>query len=324
MLHMVLVILKIIGILLAALAALLLLILGCLLFVPVRYRIRLKKDKETLSGEAAAFWLLHLLSFSLAYSAGRGRPGIQIRIFGISLERFRKRRRRPAEEAPVEDEPAEEEPLPEEDREEEEESSWKEESSGKEESSWKEESFEKEESSEKKESFEKEEDLEEKEAFREKPEQSRKEAFGRWKDRLLRLKQKPGQWSRSFRRKKRRLASTVSLIREYRPREVLELLWGYAKKLARHFRPRKIRGFLKFGTGDPALTGELTGILYLLLPVSAKDFSLEPEFHEAALEADLTAWGRIRGIHLLVTAVEIFRNKQLKKIIRRLRSTLEC
>lgn len=316
MLHMVLVILKIIGILLAAVAALLLLILGCLLFVPVRYRIRLKKDKETLSGEAAAFWLLHLLSFSLAYSAGRERPGIQIRIFGISLEQFRKKRRRPAEEAPVEEapaeeEPAEQEPLPEEVREEEEESFGKEESSGKEES------FEEEESSGKKERFEK-------EAFREKPEQSRKEAFGRWKDRILRLKQKPGQWSRSFRRKKRRLASTVSLIREYRPREVLELLWGYAKKLARHFRPRKIRGFLKFGTGDPALTGELTGILYLLLPVSAKDFSLEPEFHEAALEADLTAWGRIRGIHLLVAAVEIFRNKQLKKIIRRLRSTLEC
>ena len=311
MLHMVLVILKIIGILLAAMAALLLLILGCLLFVPVRYRIRLKKDKETLSGEAAAFWLFHLLSFSLAYSAGRERSGIQIRIFGISLERFRKRRRRPTEEAPVEDEPAEEEPLPEEVREE------GEESFGKEESSEKEESFEEEESSGKKERFEK-------EAFREKPEQSRKEAFGRWKDRILRLKQKPGQWSRSFRRKKRRLASTVSLIREYRPREVLELLWGYAKKLARHFRPRKIRGFLKFGTGDPALTGELTGILYLLLPVSAKDFSLEPEFHETALEADLAAWGRIRGIHLLVAAVEIFRNKQLKKIIRRLRSTLEC
>ena len=316
MLHMVLVILKIIGILLAAMAALLLLILGCLLFVPVRYRIRLKKDKETLSGEAAAFWLLHLLSFSLAYSAGRERPGIQIRIFGISLERFRKKRRRPAEEAPVEEapaeeEPAEQEPLPEEVREEEEESF------GKEESFEEEESSEKEESSGKKERFEK-------EAFREKPEPSRKEAFGRWEDRILRLKQKPGQWSRSFRRKKRRLASTVSLIREYRPREVLELLWGYAKKLARHFRPRKIRGFLKFGTGDPALTGELTGILYLLLPVSAKDFSLEPEFHEAALEADLTAWGRIRGIHLLVAAVEIFRNKQLKKIIRRLRSTLEC
>ena len=88
--------------------------------------------------------------------------------------------------------------------------------------------------------------------------------------------------------------------------------------LLRHYRPREISGRLHFGTGDPAVTGQLTGLIYLLLPARAQ-LSVEPEFTEAVFEADLEFSGHIRAVHAARTAYHLFRNKRLKRLIKRLR-----
>ena len=69
MLHVVLLILKIIGIILAALLGLLLLILLLLLFVPIRYKGRLQKEKELLV-RAKVTWLLHMVSVPVVFQEG--------------------------------------------------------------------------------------------------------------------------------------------------------------------------------------------------------------------------------------------------------------
>ena len=63
MLHILLLILKIIGIILAAILGIIILLLGIVLFVPIRYEISAKCDGtvETLKAKAKATWLLHLL-----------------------------------------------------------------------------------------------------------------------------------------------------------------------------------------------------------------------------------------------------------------------
>ncbi len=72
----------------------------------------------------------------------------------------------------------------------------------------------------------------------------------------------------------------------------------YLKKyligLAKHIGPRKIKGYVRYGFGDPCKTGQITGYLSLLPFVYSKDFSLYPDFYDKVIEADVLLKGRIR------------------------------
>lgn len=81
MVHIILLILKIIGIVIAVVLGLLLLCICAVLFVPVRYRARASYD-ESFEGEGRVSWLLHLVSIRAAYKSGEDGPYIVLKIFG--------------------------------------------------------------------------------------------------------------------------------------------------------------------------------------------------------------------------------------------------
>lgn len=90
-------------------------------------------------------------------------------------------------------------------------------------------------------------------------------------------------------------------------------------QMLKHFLPRKISGYLHFGTGAPDLTGELTGLIYLILPAGSRRFSVEPEFNETVLETDCRITGHIRFIHALVFLVRTAFDRQVWRLIRAIR-----
>lgn len=116
----------------------------------------------------------------------------------------------------------------------------------------------------------------------------------------------------------KRAEDFLEFLEKYAVKELCGVLWEELRSLFRHYRPRKAAGWLRFGTGDPALTGELTGVLYLLLPARAR-LSVEPDFTETVFETDLELAGHIRAVHLVLTGVRLFRNKKLKRLIARIR-----
>ena len=73
MLHIILLILKIIGVVLLCIVGFLLLSIACVLFVPVRYRIRLMReegeDKPPVVAYVKVTWLLHLVNILIRYPA---------------------------------------------------------------------------------------------------------------------------------------------------------------------------------------------------------------------------------------------------------------
>ena len=81
MVHIILLILKIIGIAIAVVLGLLLLCTCTVLFVPVRYRARASYD-ESFEGEGRVSWLLHLVSIRAAYKSGEDGPYIVLKILG--------------------------------------------------------------------------------------------------------------------------------------------------------------------------------------------------------------------------------------------------
>ena len=86
--HVVLTILKIIGIILLVILAILLLLLLAVLFVPLRYRVHGRKEtKKEPEADGTMTWLLHLLRADLTY---RDREGVAvIRVCGFRLKTFR-------------------------------------------------------------------------------------------------------------------------------------------------------------------------------------------------------------------------------------------
>ena len=62
-----------------------------------------------------------------------------------------------------------------------------------------------------------------------------------------------------------------------------------------HYRVRKAKGHLTFGTGDPAMTGAAGGVIRSVLPAGASHFELQPVFHDRMLDADMMLEGRGAG-----------------------------
>ena len=100
----------------------------------------------------------------------------------------------------------------------------------------------------------------------------------------------------------------------------VRLLWRQTKRLFRHLRPQKVRIRGRFGFGDPALTGQATGLMSLLPVFYQKELSLQPEFREACLEGEFFLKGRVRAATLLLLALKIWFNKDFQKVYKHLKA----
>ena len=88
-----------------------------------------------------------------------------------------------------------------------------------------------------------------------------------------------------------------------RTREALSFLWKNAKKLIYHVLPTRITGKITFGNEDPAVTGMVLAVLGMTIP-----------FHKNKIEA-----APLFGIVVLKTAAELYFNKNIKYVIHRWR-----
>ncbi len=111
----------------------------------------------------------------------------------------------------------------------------------------------------------------------------------------------------------------LEFLEEYEAREVFGGLIGYLVFLIAHYKPRRIKGYLRFGMDNPATTGQLTGLIYILLPARADRFSVEPVFNETVFETELVCSGHIRVLHVLRVLWRGFRDKKLRRMINKLR-----
>lgn len=132
----------------------------------------------------------------------------------------------------------------------------------------------------------------------------RKRAAGFFQ-KAINLAQRPGQ--------------LLEMAEEYELREILGGLTGQLFYLLAHYRPRRIRGYLKFGTGDPATTGWLTGLIYLLLPARADQFTVSPDFYTKMFETEFICEGHIRALHLLRVLLRVVPDKKVQRLIKKLR-----
>ena len=86
--------------------------------------------------------------------------------------------------------------------------------------------------------------------------------------------------------------------------------------LARHLRPRRIRGFVRFGFEDPYRTGQVLAGLSILYPFYGENVEIDPDFEQKILVGDLYIKGHIRMVHLAALLWRLFFNRYVRKTYR--------
>lgn len=325
MLHIILVILKIAGILLAAILLLILAILLLLLFVPLRYEVSARYQKEDRWGKGRITWLFHLISLQAAYEFGK-KPEISLKILGRTLfpkssgkKPSKTAKRSSPEKEPTKtksvrrekttpriSEPAQENKgLPEKKKPEK-----------------------KLQQTKLPEPSVMPETVPESATEKESLFQKIRNVFTEIPVKFRKMFEMLRQFRKAVRQMRQKLTDIQAKIQHYldiwQAEETGSLrrdLWNYLCYILRHYRPGKIKGFLKYGFEDPAVTGQLTGILYILKPLAFANFELQPEFETSSLviEGEVEMKGHIRLIHFVYVAIRLLLDKNLKYVIRRMK-----
>lgn len=313
MLEIVLLILKIVGIILAALLGILIIAAGCILFVPVRYRgdffVDELEDGGGKSVEAAfrAFWLMRLVRM---YVSREENVRIRVKLFLFTLydtakekkadkkkdkKRENKKSRKKAE-APEEAEMDVEEGMPDGDG----------------------------------------------------GDQLNAEAGTSERDREEDKIEETGKYNKngraedsSVQREKRGIKKFISIIlqtirdfcdklKKIRERaEKIEELWKSEHMvssrsllgrqltyLLKHSRPGNLEGYLRFGFEDPSTTGYAMAAYGILYPVWSPKLSVEPDFEKQVLAAHIRIRGKLRVWHFLRVALSLYLSKDVRRVIK--------
>lgn len=325
MLHMILLILKIIGIILLILIGLILVLALVVLFTPLRYQMRgsCKGTLDTLKAEAKVSWLFHLVSGQAVLSHGKVKWKFRAAWLKWSDEAdtgLGKKQSDSQEKADIDEEEFEkevdrmlEEQFPEKDEEIVTQKLLKDESEAKKHT-------EKEQKSQPG-SFGK------NQSHRNKPEeQEQKKLEGDSK--------KPGIVSRilekiksiwekikyTFRKLCARikvLAKRKNMVMEFLENKVHKSAFSKAKKelirLLKMLKPKRFRLKLHFGFEDPCLTGKTLAVLSMIYPLAGEHAEIIPEFEQSILEGDVFIKGQIRVVYFMVTGIRILLDKNIRK-----------
>lgn len=81
-------------------------------------------------------------------------------------------------------------------------------------------------------------------------------------------------------------------------------------------RPRKVRGSILIGTGDPASTGQVLAIYGILYPLLGDQIAITPDFERQVLAGELFVKGKVTVFWLVKTGWIIYFNKDLRRIIK--------
>lgn len=344
--HIVLLILKILGILLLVILGLLLLILCTVLFVPVRYRIQgLWKEEKWIRVQVS--WLLSLVSFRGGYDMKKGLTGsLQVLWFRL-WEMEEKTKEQETEQTETEKEKKKPEQIREEERIEDQKIEDQEKgelvqamevSTDEDEKKTliiEEIKTKSEVNNEKKthndlqsnQPLKRPEKKENSKNFEKKPHNPDPESYLSLSQRIkaiwIRILMFFQKLKFSFLHFCDKLKNIKTFIQEKKEwledeknQESFRLLFKQFKKLLSHVWPCRGKGTVTFGLEDPYYTGQILAGASLLYPFFYKRLTLQPVFDEKCLEAELDYRGRVRVSYLLWLFWGIFHHKHTWKMIR--------
>lgn len=118
------------------------------------------------------------------------------------------------------------------------------------------------------------------------------------------------------------LQQKIRMVREFFENEAnqktIRLVWRQVRRLIKHILPGKMNGRVRFGFDDPAVTGQILTYISPFYGVYAETVSIEPVFDESVLEGELHLKGYIRIGTVLWTVLRVCLNKNFRVLLKKL------
>ena len=323
MLHILLLILKWIGIVLAVFLLLVLLLINLGLFVPIRYRAdaSCQNDIETLETEFELSWMWKLFFLTACWKKGKADMKIRIGwkyLFSEEKEGKSEEKIEVPEENDLQKEKEEQKFL----KEQKESLPSEKTNCSLPENNVQEQAEKRECRQEKTESgIDKEE--EEKESFT----ADRRKAGGRKKKPLWdRMKEKISEWiercksfwrkilamGRNFRGKKEQIESFLT---DASHRRAFCSLKREVRRFLGHVSPKDVKIVGKIGLEDPYMTGQALAVLGMLFPFLGENTVIVPDFENKVLEGSVHIEGKIHNFRMLAILWRLIKDRDVRKII---------
>lgn len=83
-------------------------------------------------------------------------------------------------------------------------------------------------------------------------------------------------------------------------------------RLLRFLKPKYLSGCVRFGFEDPSLTGKVLAWLSMFYGMYGEHLILQPDFQEKVLEGELHVRGKVRGSYFLIVLFHIWRSKEIR------------
>lgn len=99
------------------------------------------------------------------------------------------------------------------------------------------------------------------------------------------------------------------------------LIWKIVRDLLHATGPRRVCGYVEFGLEDPCSTGEVVGLVSVVLAylnIKPKKVRIIPDFTQAKLKGEIKAVGRVYSFTVLRLFLKLYRDENIKQLKQRI------
>lgn len=110
----------------------------------------------------------------------------------------------------------------------------------------------------------------------------------------------------------------LEVLRDEGTKRALENIKKQALVLLKHINPKKVKIFLRFGTGNPENDGMLLGLISMFYPIFGNSLQVETDFNNEVLVYDVYMRGKIQIIVVIKIAWKLYFDKDLKELLKKI------
>ena len=113
-------------------------------------------------------------------------------------------------------------------------------------------------------------------------------------------------------------------LKEENTKQTICIIKDNVVHLLKKLKPRKIKGYIEFGTGDPCQTGQVLAGLACLYAYYGRSVEIVPDFMEKKLSGHLYVKGRIALLTILIPLLRVVLSRGFKKFRKEVKELKEA